>query len=76
MIYGKYWHEPIRTMYFVGDNVCTDILGANLYHMYLSKRNQDDVQISFKDKNSTTKVTMSRRIDLMLGKFQIKFQNC
>ena len=26
---------PLKNIYFVGDNVCTDIFGANLYNKYL-----------------------------------------
>jgi len=33
--------EPIKHIYCIGDNVCTDIFGANLYHKYLQKRIQD-----------------------------------
>jgi len=36
VIYGDDLQSPLKNIYFVGDNVCTDILGANLYHKYLS----------------------------------------
>ena len=36
-IFGHSQWNPLRNMYFVGDNVCTDIFGANLYHKYLQK---------------------------------------
>jgi len=35
--------QPLKHIYCVGDNVCTDIFGANLYDRYLreqSKRNR------------------------------------
>ena len=36
VIYGDNLQSPLKNIYFVGDNVCTDILGANLYHNCLS----------------------------------------
>lgn len=33
--------NPVKTIYCIGDNVCTDIFGANLYDNYLAKRRQD-----------------------------------
>ena len=33
--------DPVKTIYCIGDNVCTDIFGANLYDNYLAKRRQD-----------------------------------
>ena len=35
LIYGEEC-EPLKHLYFIGDNVCTDIFGANLYHRYLT----------------------------------------
>ncbi|XP_066553899.1 haloacid dehalogenase-like hydrolase domain-containing 5 isoform X2 [Amia ocellicauda] len=32
------WRKPIRTLYAVGDNLMTDIYGANLYNRYLEER--------------------------------------
>ena len=37
MIYGDDLKTPLKNIYFVGDNICTDIFGANLYHKYLSR---------------------------------------
>ncbi|XP_041447049.1 uncharacterized protein LOC100127323 isoform X1 [Xenopus laevis] len=34
----KQWAEPIRTLYAIGDNLMTDIYGANLYNRYLTER--------------------------------------
>ena len=36
LIYGDDWKRPLKNIYFVGDNVCTDIFGANLYNKYLT----------------------------------------
>ena len=38
LIYGDKLQSPLKNIYFVGDNVCTDIFGANLYHRYLARR--------------------------------------
>ncbi|XP_029548569.1 haloacid dehalogenase-like hydrolase domain-containing 5 [Salmo trutta] len=32
------WRTPIRTLYAIGDNLMTDIYGANLYNRYLEQR--------------------------------------
>ncbi|XP_028854119.1 haloacid dehalogenase-like hydrolase domain-containing 5 [Denticeps clupeoides] len=32
------WSTPIRTLYAIGDNLMTDIYGANLYNRYLEER--------------------------------------
>ncbi|KAL9838538.1 haloacid dehalogenase-like hydrolase domain-containing 5 [Geothlypis trichas] len=31
------WEQPIQTLYAVGDNVMTDVYGANLYNRYLQQ---------------------------------------
>ncbi|XP_039564409.1 haloacid dehalogenase-like hydrolase domain-containing 5 [Passer montanus] len=31
------WEQPIQTLYAVGDNLMTDVYGANLYNRYLEK---------------------------------------
>jgi len=33
--------NPVKTLYCIGDNVCTDIFGANLYNNYLQRRKED-----------------------------------
>ena len=33
--------HPLKNIYCIGDNICTDIFGANLYNNYLLKRQQD-----------------------------------
>ncbi|KAM5148584.1 haloacid dehalogenase-like hydrolase domain-containing 5 [Mantella aurantiaca] len=32
------WNKPVRTLYAIGDNLMTDIYGANLYNHYLEGR--------------------------------------
>lgn len=32
---------PLKNIYCIGDNICTDIFGANLYNNYLHRRAQD-----------------------------------
>ena len=32
--------RPVRSLYCIGDNICTDIFGANLYNKYLERRVQ------------------------------------
>ncbi|XP_010872721.2 haloacid dehalogenase-like hydrolase domain-containing 5 isoform X2 [Esox lucius] len=32
------WKSPVRTLYAIGDNLMTDIYGANLYNRYLEER--------------------------------------
>ncbi|KAL4655863.1 cat eye syndrome critical region protein 5-like [Arapaima gigas] len=35
---GRKWAVPIRSLYAIGDNLMTDIYGANLYNRYLEER--------------------------------------
>uniref|UniRef100_A0A8C3SDQ5 Haloacid dehalogenase-like hydrolase domain-containing 5 n=1 Tax=Chelydra serpentina TaxID=8475 RepID=A0A8C3SDQ5_CHESE len=35
----RHWKEPIQTLYAIGDNLMTDIYGANLYNRYLEEKN-------------------------------------
>lgn len=49
LIYGSQLKSPLKTMYFVGDNICTDIFGANLYHKYLARHKEE---ILLKSNNS------------------------
>ncbi|XP_048343711.1 haloacid dehalogenase-like hydrolase domain-containing 5 isoform X2 [Sphaerodactylus townsendi] len=37
---AKQWKKPIRTLYAVGDNIMTDIYGANLYNRYLEENSR------------------------------------
>ncbi|XP_061474104.1 haloacid dehalogenase-like hydrolase domain-containing 5 isoform X2 [Rhineura floridana] len=36
---AKQWRKPIQTLYAIGDNLMTDIYGANLYNRYLEEKN-------------------------------------
>ena len=38
--------SPVKTIYCVGDNVCTDIFGANLYNKYLQRRRIDTAMMT------------------------------
>ncbi|XP_071407068.1 haloacid dehalogenase-like hydrolase domain-containing 5 [Pithys albifrons albifrons] len=33
----RHWHQPIHTLYAVGDNLMTDVYGANLYNRFLEQ---------------------------------------
>ncbi|TFK15548.1 leucine-rich repeat-containing protein 2 [Platysternon megacephalum] len=35
----RHWKKPIHTLYAIGDNLMTDIYGANLYNCYLEEKN-------------------------------------
>jgi len=50
---------PVSTLYCIGDNICTDIFGANLYNDYLANRNGDT--------NITKQVRSSRCIENLVG---------
>jgi len=53
--------SSLRHIYFVGDNVCTDVFGANLYDRYLQRRAQGE-----KSAYQST-IPMNRRIDHLIG---------
>ena len=55
--------DPVKTLYCIGDNVCTDIFGANLYHNYLVKRRADTQLLSQAEINDHS----SRSIDKLIG---------
>ncbi len=38
----------LRNIYCIGDNVCTDIFGANLYNKYLERRAADSTYFTQK----------------------------
>ena len=67
-------HKPVKNIYCIGDNVCTDIFGANLYNNYLQRRQLDKEIISHQASvTSVTSVTSvqqnqtSRCIDKLIG---------
>ncbi|XP_074861269.1 haloacid dehalogenase-like hydrolase domain-containing 5 isoform X2 [Carettochelys insculpta] len=35
----RHWKKPIQTLYAIGDNLMTDIYGANLYNCHLEEKN-------------------------------------
>ncbi len=59
LLYGHELESPLKNIYFVGDNICTDIFGANLYHKYLTKQKEG---LRLKGSN----VCNSRSIDHLL----------
>lgn len=54
--------QPIKTIYCIGDNVCTDIFGANLYNNYLQRRRLQQQQ-----KTVMRDLQGSRSIDNLVG---------
>ncbi|KAM6325218.1 haloacid dehalogenase-like hydrolase domain-containing 5 [Podargus strigoides] len=36
----RQWKQPIQTLYAVGDNLMTDVYGANLYNRYLEEKSR------------------------------------
>jgi len=57
--------EPVNNIYCIGDNICTDIFGANLYNRYLSDREKDAALLS--QANSQNLGQNSRSIDNLIG---------
>ena len=58
--------QPIKTLYCIGDNVCTDIFGANLYNNYLQRRHHLQ-QTSAVLANTAVRDLSSRSIDNLVG---------
>ncbi|XP_044307444.1 haloacid dehalogenase-like hydrolase domain-containing 5 [Varanus komodoensis] len=64
---AKHWRKPIQTLYAVGDNLMTDIYGANLYNRYLeekSSRRGPKARIQAKAAGGTNSATVSQEDDL------------
>ena len=61
--------QPIKTLYCIGDNVCTDIFGANLYNNYLQRRHRHSHHQQSSAVLATTAVRdlSSRSIDNLVG---------
>ena len=57
LIYGP---NTVKHIYFIGDNVCTDIFGANLYNRYLGKWRTEKESLQMK-------MSISRSIDHLLN---------
>ena len=57
VIHGDNLKHPLKNIYFVGDNICTDIFGANLYHKSLSRYEEqnfhENMENSAKQNRST-----------------------
>ena len=56
-------NSPVKTIYCIGDNVCTDIFGANLYNNYLNKRRLDTAIVT----HAKMQDQSSRSIDRLIG---------
>lgn len=56
--------DPVKNIYCIGDNVCTDIFGANLYNNYLQKRREDSAMVS---RAANVQNHSSRSIDRLVG---------
>jgi len=56
-------NSPVKTIYCIGDNVCTDIFGANLYNNYLNKRRLDTEIVT----HAKMQDQSSRSIDRLIG---------
>ena len=59
--------QPVKTVYCIGDNVCTDIFGANLYNNYLQRRRHHHQQTSAVLANTAVRDLSSRSIDNLVG---------
>ena len=59
--------QPIKTLYCIGDNVCTDIFGANLYNNYLQRRHHHQQQTSAVLATTGVRDLSSRSIDNLVG---------
>lgn len=57
--------KPVRSIYCIGDNICTDIFGANLYNKYLHTRQRDAAILS--QANVQNVGQNSRSIDNLIG---------
>ncbi|XP_062977672.1 haloacid dehalogenase-like hydrolase domain-containing 5 [Elgaria multicarinata webbii] len=63
----KQWKKPIQTLYAIGDNLMTDIYGANLYNRYLeekSSRRSSKARIQAKVAGGTSSATVSQEEEL------------
>jgi len=57
--------EPLKHIYCIGDNICTDIFGANLYNKYLQRRIVDRAVLSQREVENVSQ--SSRSIDKLIG---------
>jgi len=56
--------NPVKTLYCIGDNVCTDIFGANLYNNYLQRTKEDKKVIA---QGMVQQNHRTRSIDNLIG---------
>ena len=59
--------QPVKTVYCIGDNVCTDIFGANLYNNYLRNRRLDTAHLVSSAAGAPEHSCSSRSIDRLVG---------
>ena len=60
--------SPVKSIYCIGDNVCTDIFGANLYNKYLQRRRLDTAVMT------QAKVQVSAMMMMMKGQSNLVFR--
>lgn len=61
---------PVSTIYCIGDNVCTDIFGANLYNRYLHQNRREQNSIAARRAAGGAggeQLTLSRSIEHLIG---------
>ncbi|KAJ7316804.1 hypothetical protein JRQ81_002966 [Phrynocephalus forsythii] len=64
---AKQWKNPIQTLYAIGDNLMTDIYGANLYNRYLEEnrsRRGSKARFQAKAAGGTRSTTVSQEEEL------------
>ncbi|XP_066469061.1 haloacid dehalogenase-like hydrolase domain-containing 5 [Tiliqua scincoides] len=64
---AKQWKKPIQTLYAIGDNLMTDIYGANLYNRYLKEENtrrSSKARVQAKAAGGTRSATISQEEEL------------
>ncbi|XP_039626833.1 haloacid dehalogenase-like hydrolase domain-containing 5 [Polypterus senegalus] len=64
------WRKPIRTLYAIGDNVMTDVYGANLYNRYLDEKSSKKsakalAKVAAVTGSSATAVSQEEELDNM-----------
>ena len=67
-IYGPMFRSPLRHIYFVGDNVNTDVFGANLYDKYLLQKQESQ--------SPQLEISMSRSMGTRQGELLEGAERC
>ncbi|NP_001072058.1 uncharacterized protein LOC777961 [Takifugu rubripes] len=66
----RQWKIPITSLYAIGDNLMTDIYGANLYNRYLedriSRKNPKAIATMLAATGSTTSLSQEEEIDILV----------